>query len=281
MGSEDAHRLGYKRVDDDANVSVLVSTMDATAGWEATRRMRSWERSQLSLIGGQRLLDVGCGLGEAALRLAADLDADGELVGVDLSAEMLRVARSQANTARCRVRFTEGDACSLAEPDGSFDVVRSERTLQWLTDPLAAVREMVRVAKPGGRVSLIDTDWSTFEIDVGDDELARRVRNAMHTERSRPSNIGGRLHELTESVGCAALARFETTHTWTAWDPDRTPAPDGCFSMRSLADDLVDRDQLSPDDRERFVSTIEDAARSDRFSMQLTMHAVVAETPAS
>ena len=159
--------------------------------------------------------------------------------------------------------------------------MRSERTLQWLTDPLAAVREMVRVAKPGGRVSLIDTDWSTFEIDVGDDDLAQRVRNAMHTERSRPSNVGGRLHELVEVLGCAALARFEATHIWTSWDPDGTPAPDGCFSMRSLADDLLDRDQLAPDDRERFVSTIEDAARGDQFSMQLTMHAVVAETPTS
>ena len=89
MGIEDTHRLGYRRVDDDANVSVLVSTMDATAGWEATRRLRSWERGQLNLTGGQRLLDVGCGLGEAALALAGDLDDDGELVGIDLSAEML------------------------------------------------------------------------------------------------------------------------------------------------------------------------------------------------
>jgi hypothetical protein len=49
--------------------------------------------------------------------------------------------------------------------------------------------------------------------------------------------------------------------------------------MRSLADDLVDCDQLSPDDRDEFGSIIEDAARRDQFSMQLTMHAVMAETP--
>ena len=80
--------------------------------------------------------------------------------------------------ARCRVRFTVGDACSLDEPDDSFDVARSERTLQWLADPAAAVAEMVRVVRPGGRVSLIDTDWSTFTIDVGDDALASLVRDA-------------------------------------------------------------------------------------------------------
>jgi hypothetical protein len=40
---------------------------------------------------------------------------------------------------------------------------------------------MTRVLRPGGLVSLVDTDWSTFEIDVGDDDLATRVREAMRT----------------------------------------------------------------------------------------------------
>lgn len=279
MGIEDTHGLGYEQVDDDPNVSVLLATMDTTAGWEATRRLRSWERDQLGLSRGQRLLDVGCGLGEAALALADDLGVDGEVVGVDVSAQMLRVARSKAGAVRCRVRFTVGDACSLAEPDESFDVVRSERTLQWLADPTAAIAEMARVVRPGGRVSLIDTDWSTFAIDVGDDDLAAMVRNALRTERGRPSSIGRRLRDLVRDAGLVPVASTEATHTWTAWNPDETPAPDGCFSMQSLADDLVATDQLAPAERDRFVSRIQQAARRDRFSMNLTMYGVVAAAP--
>ena len=146
MAIDDTHGLGYELVDEDPNVSVLLATMDTTAKWEATRRLRSWERSELGLGSGQRLLDVGCGLGEAALTLADDLGDDGEVVGVDVSAEMLRVAQSKAGAARCRVRFTVGDACALAEPDNSFDVVRSERTLQWLAEPTAASRAHVAVS---------------------------------------------------------------------------------------------------------------------------------------
>jgi SAM-dependent methyltransferase len=192
---------------------------------------------------------------------------------------MLRVARSKAGAVGCRVRFAVGDACSLAEPDNSFDVVRSERTLQWLTDPSAAVAEMARVVCPGGRVSLIDTDWSTFAIDVGDDDLAAMVRDAMQTERGRPSNIGRRLPDLVRDAGLTPAARAEATHTWTAWNPDETPAPDGCFSMQSLADDLVTTEHLAPAERDRFVSRIQHAARRDRFSMRLTMYAVVATAP--
>jgi SAM-dependent methyltransferase len=276
MAADDTHGLGYQRVDDDPNVAVLVAAMDDTAGWDATRRLRSWEREQLRLMPGERLLDVGCGLGEAALALAEDLGDSGELVGIDASEQMLAVARRNARAARCQVRFTVGDAASLDEPDDAFDAARCERTLQWLADPAAAVAELVRVVRPGGRISLIDTDWSTFAIEVGDEALAARVRDAMRTERNRPSNVGRRLHDLVVAAGCEPLARAEATQAWTTWDPDTSPAPVGCFSMESLADDLIARGTLPSDERERFVATIHDAARRGRFSMRLTMFGVVA-----
>lgn len=281
MERDETHALGYERVaHDDPNLAVLLSTMDATAGWEATRRLRAWERQHLSLRSGQRLLDVGCGLGDAALALAVDLGTEGEVVGVDASAEMVAGAASRARGARCRVRFAVGDALALDEADGYFDVVRSERTLQWLTDPGAAVAEMARVLRPGGLVSVIDTDWSTFKVDVGDDDIGRRVRETMLTERGRPSNVGRRLTDLVANVGLELVAHTEATQHWSDWDPDTSPSPQGCFSMSSLADDLVDAGQLEAGDRQLFVSTINAAARDHRFSMDLTMFAVVAKAPA-
>jgi ubiquinone/menaquinone biosynthesis C-methylase UbiE len=279
MEAEETHGLGYERVDDDPNVAVLLETMDATAGWEATRRLRAWERTQLDLTPGQRLLDVGCGLGDAALALAADLGGTGEVVGIDASVEMIAAARARARSAVCRVRFVVADALNLDEPDSSFDVVRSERTLQWLTDPGAAVAEMVRVLRPGGLVSLVDTDWSTFAIAVGDDDLARIVHDAMQTERGRPSNIGRHLDELAREAGLKVLGHTTATQQWNAWDPDESPAPDGCFSMSSLAKDLVDANQLPAGDEEWFVSTVRTAAHEGRFAMALTMFAVVAAAP--
>jgi len=274
--ADETHALGYERVDDDPNISILLGTMEATGRWEATLRLRAWERKLLSLAPGQRLLDVGCGLGDAALALADDLGTDGEIVGLDVSAKMIAAAQSRARTARCRVRFRVGDALELAEPNCSFDIVRSERTLQWLTEPKAAVAEMARVLRPGGLLSLIDTDWSTFDIDVGDRDLAKRILNAMRIERRRPSHIGRRLADLVQYMGLELVGQTTVTQRWTDWDPDESPAPDGCFSMSSLAEDLVDAGQLAADDRDRFVATIHAAAREGRFSMSLTMFGVVA-----
>ena len=281
MGSDDVYGLGYKRVDDEANVPFLIATMEATSSWDAIRELRQWEREHLGLRVGERLIDVGCGLGDAAIALAADVGASGYVVGIDASAAMLAVARERAEAGAVVTRFSVGDALALDEPDGSFDAVRSERTLQWLADPMAAVDEMARVLRPGGRIALIDTDWSTLQLDVGDDEVTTWVREAMRFERDRPSHVGGRLGDLVRAAGFGAVAETAATHVWTSWDPDESPAPTGCFSMRSLADDLVVAGQLGIGDEEQFVATIHDAARQGRFSMALTMFAVVANATRS
>jgi len=279
--ADDGHGLGYQDVDDEPNVAFHVATMEATARWDSINGLRSWEREHLRLRAGERLIDVGCGLGEAALALADDLGATGEIVGVDASAAMLAVARERSGAAACPMRFTIGDALALDEPDGAFDAARCERTLQWLTDPARAVGELTRVVRPGGRVALIDTDWSTLELDIGDDQVTAAVREAMRSERARASNVGRSLGALLRGAGCTDVAETTATHVWTHWDPDESPAPDGCFSMRSLADDLVDRGQLPADELDRFVATIRDAAHRDRFTMALTMFAVVGSTPPS
>ena len=276
MGSTDAHGLGYHDVDGDPHTAVLVANMDATAEWPATRQLRAWERQQLGLVDGERLLDVGCGRGEAAFSLGADLGATGELVGVDASDAMLEVARQQSSEVPCAVRFSVGDARSLAESDQSFDVVRSERTLQWLPDPGSVVAEFVRVLRSGGRLSLIDTDWSTLHLDVGDPRITSMVSDGLRVERNRPSNVGRRLAGLATAAGCDVTTETTNTQIWTDWNPDESPAPDGCFSMTSLAEDLVEKGQLEPGAVSQFVGEIHEAARRQRFKMSLTMHAVIA-----
>ena len=135
---------------------------------------------------------------------------------------MIRVARATAGAARCRVRFSVGDACALDEPDGGFHVVRSERTLQWLADPAAAVAEMARVVRPSGRISLIELTGRSLR-SASATTISRRVSEAMRTERGRPSNIGRRLHDVVHDAGFVPYAESEATHTWNSWNPDESP----------------------------------------------------------
>ena len=278
VGTEETHDLRYDRVDGDPNLAVLVATMDATAEWAAIRRLRAWERDRLGLERGQRLLDVGCGPGHAALALAEDLGDDGELVGIDASAEMIAVARARAGVARCHVRFSVGDALALDEPD---DVLRCGAIR---ADAAMAARSpgRRRRVRPGGAPGRIGLAHRHRLVDAHHRRRRRRHRgtgprrDADRAAIDRPLS-GAACPTSSRAAGLEVRAVTQATHTWDGWDPDESPAPHGCFSITSLADDLVDAGQLQPAERGRFVATIRRAARDGRFSMALTMFAVVAE----
>ena len=280
MTKADMRMTGFDAVDDQPDVSLLLSAMDETAQWEATKELRAWERGQLSLRAGQRLLDVGCGLGDASLALSIDLGEQGEVVGIDGSEMMLAEARVRAADAPCRVRFKVGDAGALDEPDASFDAVRSERMLQWVPDPARAVAEMARVVRPGGVVCLTDSDWSTLEFDVDDPDIGRRVHETFGVDRARQTTVGGRLGRLAEAAGLVPLAEASATQIWKSWDPDESPRPDGWAPMAVMAGTMVEAGQLKEDEVDWFVETVEEAARQGRFTMRLTMHSLIATAPA-
>ncbi|WP_432499043.1 methyltransferase domain-containing protein [Kineococcus auxinigenes] len=109
---------------------------------------------------GLSLLDVGCGVGTLTADLAAHL-APGRVVGVDASADVLAAAREAADARGVVVELAVADAGALPFADGEFDVVHAHQVLQHLPDPVAALREMRRVCRPGGTVAVRDADYAT------------------------------------------------------------------------------------------------------------------------
>jgi ubiquinone/menaquinone biosynthesis C-methylase UbiE len=111
---------------------------------------------------GQRLLDIGCGPGTITLDLAA-LVAPGQVIGLENVEAPLATARANAAArADTRTVFQLGDALALPFEDASFDVVHAHQVLQHLADPVAALREMRRVCKPGGWIAARDADYAAM-----------------------------------------------------------------------------------------------------------------------
>jgi ubiquinone/menaquinone biosynthesis C-methylase UbiE len=101
---------------------------------------------------GERVLDVACGTGVIA-RLAAEwVGAAGAVTAVDLSPDMIAVARTTPAPPEPVIDWHVGDAVSLPVPDDGFDVVTCQMGLMFLEDRAAAAAEMRRVLAPGGRV---------------------------------------------------------------------------------------------------------------------------------
>lgn len=129
-----------------------------------SHRWRTAENSAAYLLPhvrpGMRVLDVGCGPGTITRDLGALVGPQGEVVGVDSSSEV--VAQAAEGCDLPQVCFAVGDALHLDAGDGTYDVVHAHQVLQHLTDPVAALREMRRVTRPGGFVAVRDADYAAM-----------------------------------------------------------------------------------------------------------------------
>lgn len=121
-------------------------------GAEVSRKLAE----ELKLQSGDKILDVGCGIGGPARMLADEFD--GEVVGVDYTAEYIRTARalSQMVGLADKTTFVKADACDLPFPDNAFDVVWTQHAQMNIADKKQLYAEIQRVLRPGGRFLYYD-----------------------------------------------------------------------------------------------------------------------------
>lgn len=277
--SDPSVEQGFTQVDAQPDPAFLVRTMDATSHWPAVRRLRAFERARLAPSPGDRILDVGCGLADVAIEMAALVQPGGHVLAVDASEEFLDVARHRADASSTPIELRVEDATALDVDDAAVDIVRSERMLQWLPDMRPAVYEMVRVLRPGGRLCLTDTDWRTLVFDLPDPSLSQAVVDGVVAFRGPSSHAGGRLLNLMREAGVTDIECRADTHVWTVWDAENEDGRAGFFPLGSTVRQLAEQGHLDHDVAERFVEAAYRAARDGRYYMALSMTAVFGRRP--
>jgi SAM-dependent methyltransferase len=192
------------------------STFTAADGDGYELQMGRWSRllaprliDFAGVAGGGRVLDLGCGTGNLALRLAENPDI-GSVVGVDFSPIYIDHARRRSSDPR--ITFEVGDACALTFEDASFDHTLSMLVLQFIPGAETAVREMRRVTRPGGTVAA--ATWDTrggfvpyrlfFDTAAAVDPGAVARRAKAYT---RPMTRPGELERAWRAAGLVDVAQ--------------------------------------------------------------------------
>jgi SAM-dependent methyltransferase len=168
--------------------------------------------AELALRPGERVLDVGSGLGQLTRGMARQVGPAGRVIGVERSPEQLAEARRLAADAGEgeAVEFRAGDALALPLRDnewGTFDVAHARFVLEHVTDPLGVVRQMVRAVRPGGRIVLADDGHDTFRLWPEPPGFGRLWACYMRTY-DRVGNdplVGHRLVALLHQAGAAPV----------------------------------------------------------------------------
>ncbi|MGY0057293.1 class I SAM-dependent methyltransferase [Streptomyces sp. LZ34] len=225
------------------NTSAATATAVYTHGHhESVLRSHTWRTAANSaayltgrLKPHMRILDIGCGPGTITADLA-ELVPQGEVIGVDAAPAVLEQARAvAAERGVSNVQFAVGDVHALDYPDDSFCVVHAHQVLQHLGDPVAALREMRRVCKPGGMVAVRDSDYSAmtwYPAVPGLDGWAALYQRVARANSGEP-DAGRRLlswarqagfTDITATAGTWCYATAEERAWWSGLWADRTVA---------------------------------------------------------
>jgi ubiquinone/menaquinone biosynthesis C-methylase UbiE len=174
--------------------------LDLIDGLPSFLAYRERMREHLALGPGDAVLDVGCGLGHEAQRLAELVGPGGESVGLDKSGEMIAEARLRTEGRHPRATFLVGDAQRHDLEGARFTACRTDRVLMYVEDPGAAVGGMVRALRPGGRLCCFEFDYDAFLFDAPDASSTRRITHAL-TDALPSGRVGRALPRLFREAG--------------------------------------------------------------------------------
>ena len=190
-----------------AVVNVLIDAMELRAADPQQRVIRERFLSEDAFPEAARVLEGGCGSG-AICRELARWPQVGEVVGLDPSPDFLAKARELA-AGIPNLRFDEGDARSLAYEDEEFDAVVFHTCLTHVPGPEKALTEAFRVLRPGGRLLVLDGDYSTTSVATGDHDPLQECADAAMAGLVNDRWLVRRLPPLVSSAGFR-IERFDS-----------------------------------------------------------------------
>ena len=257
----------FTAVDDQDDPSAWIEVLDRVRREPAYEAYKRRVAELLEPVEGRVYVEVGCGTGADALGLASRFRVS--VAGVDVSRTMVDEARRRGLRA---AHVASAEALPFA--DSSFDGCWADRVFQHLSDPDAALAEMVRVTRPGGRIVVADPDYDTQVVDVPDQELARRVLRFRADTALRHGTLAHRMGGLFAEAGLTDVV-VEAAPV-VLRDPT---ALDNAMGLRTWAAVAHERGALRAEDAEAWERAIDDAVAARRFLYSFSVFLTAGTAP--
>ena len=195
---------GFQNVAQTEDPHFYINLLDVAEELDFVRESKRHMLALLNVQAGQAILDIGCGVGHEAQRLARLVGTYGRVVGVDRNEPLLAEARRRAAGLDLPLDYLLGDGHALDFHVASFDACRAERVFMYLADPVQTLGEMIRVVRPGGRILIYDFDLEAFMVHGADHDITRRLVRLLAD--SMPNGwMGRRLPALFREAGLVEI----------------------------------------------------------------------------
>ena len=157
-------------------------------------KQRQHTLKKLSVKLGEKILDVGCGVGFLSHEIAILTGDSGQVCGVDKNLEMIRHANKRCESLQ-NAEFSEANAEDLPFPEESFDAACCTQVLLYVNDVAQVLLEIKRILKPTGRIIIVETDWRGVVLNSDYDSITRKIFSAWDATVPSP-NLPVRLGSL-------------------------------------------------------------------------------------
>ena len=132
--------------------------------------------SKIGLPLAGRILELGCGTGAVGRAIASRSGFIGAVVGSDLSAKLIEAAKDiTAKSGIKNIEYCQADGQGSGAHDGQYDLVLAHTVISHVADPVAFLREAIRLAKPGGQIIVHDGDYASYTFDTNTPELNSKM----------------------------------------------------------------------------------------------------------
>ncbi|MCA8003503.1 methyltransferase domain-containing protein [Burkholderia metallica] len=190
--------MTYYRFDDvdQFDSGSCIAYLDYARRMQEVRGIKKRSIELLQIKSGHQVLEVGCGTGDDAYELARLTGSSGRVAAIDSSRAMIEEARYRWGSIAKNTDFEVANVYSLPFHAERFHACRADRVLHLLEFPVAALKEVARVTRFGGRIVVSEPDWSSLSVVGGIIELSRKILEFNAQRASRSASIGSRLAEL-------------------------------------------------------------------------------------
>lgn len=165
----------WRNVDQPGDPGYIVRFMDVINSIQWLRDHKRAAVGMLAIGEGHRVLEVGCGIGEAARHMAQPVGRSGRLLATDIGEPTVNEVPKRAEGLDVPIEFRGADAHQTDFDDAAFDACGSFSAFEILQDPRQALAEIVRVVRPGGRVVVPGPDTGTCVVKSPDRDLTGRI----------------------------------------------------------------------------------------------------------
>ena len=265
------HPDPYRDLDRSADPAAIVATLETRGQDAAQRRLRLRFLRAIPVRRRATVLEVGCGTGVILRDLIALVGPGGRLAGIEPSRAALAAARRFCRGTGISLRH--GDGAKLPFADNGFDLTLAVTVLLHVADPVAVVREMTRVTRPGGRVAVQDQDFGTVALAHPDRGLSDRILDGVVNHIYEEPYSGRRLPAILHATGLERV-RWRTN---VYQETRLTPYMQAFLGRR--AENAVRFGIVDAADAQRWLDGIEILAQAGTFVFTVNYYGAVGVKP--